>query len=57
MVMQLRAVALHNTAKDLRRLSGIPTLVIRPDSDVLIRPSNSDRLVDAITGAETPYLP
>ena len=38
MVMQLRAVALHNTAKDLRQLSGLPTLVIRPDSDVLAAP-------------------
>lgn len=57
MVMQLRAVALHNTAKDLRQLSGLPTLVIRPDSDVLIRPSNSDRLVDAITGARLLTFP
>ena len=57
MVMQLRAVALHNTAKDLRQLSGLPTLVIRPDSDVLIRPSNSDRLVDSITGARLLTFP
>ena len=57
MLMQMRAVAMHNTAQSLETLSGLPTLVIKPDSDVLIRPSNSDRLVDAIPGARLLSFP
>ena len=41
---QLAAILRHDTTKRLGQLAGIPTLIIRPDRDVLVPPSGSDRL-------------
>lgn len=53
---QLAAVARFRAG---RRLAGVrvPTLVIRPDADVLIRPAHSDRLARSIPGAKLLALP
>ncbi len=48
---QLRAILRHDTRDRLHLLEGLPTLVVRPGSDVLIRPEQSDRLHRAIPGA------
>jgi len=49
--LQLRAVLGHRTTDRLDQLAGLSTLVVRPDSDLLCRPSNNDRLAEAIPGA------
>lgn len=41
---QFAAVARHRTAERLRQLADLPTLIVRPEQDLLIRPSESDRL-------------
>ena len=41
----------HRTRSRLQRLAGIPTLVVRPDRDILCRPRNNDRLAAGIPGA------
>lgn len=41
---QFAAVARHRTARRLARLSDLPTLIIQPARDVLIRPAESERL-------------
>ncbi|MEL6179325.1 MAG: alpha/beta fold hydrolase [Myxococcota bacterium] len=48
---QAVAVLRHNTAPRLHQLSGVPTLVVKPVEDILIRPSHSDRLAQLIPGA------
>ena len=49
-VNQVRAILKHDVTTSLRSLS-VPTLVIRPGQDVLVRPTNSDRLVALIPTA------
>ena len=49
--LQLRAVLGHRTTDRLDQLAGLSTLVVRPDCDLLCRPSNNDRLAQAIPGA------
>jgi pimeloyl-ACP methyl ester carboxylesterase len=53
---QLSAVVRHDVR---RRLGGIelPTLVVRPGRDLLVRPSNSERLAQAIPRARMLSLP
>lgn len=53
---QLLAVARHDTRKRLDQISA-PTLVIRPDRDILVRPSHSDRLARGIRGATLRAVP
>lgn len=48
---QLHAITRHNTRKRLHELAVIPTLVVRPDLDILIHPSNSDHLHKNIPNA------
>ncbi len=48
---QLCAVSLHDTRASLHRLAGLPTLVVKPGLDVLVRPDQSDRLARLIPGA------
>ena len=54
---QLCAVSLHDTRASLRRLAGMPTLVVKPDQDVLVRPDQSDRLARLIPGARLETFP
>ncbi|MFO0667421.1 MAG: alpha/beta hydrolase [Polyangiaceae bacterium] len=49
-LMQLLAVARHDTRKRLAEIV-VPTLVIKPDRDELVRPFHSDRLHRGIPGA------
>lgn len=46
----LSAVLAHDVRRRLPELA-LPTLVIRPDQDILVRPENSDRLARLIPGA------
>ena len=41
---QVGAVLTHRTADRLERLAGLPTLLVRPDLDTLVRPTQTDRL-------------
>jgi 3-oxoadipate enol-lactonase len=45
---QLKAVFGHRAARELGRLQGLPTLIIKPTEDALIAPRHSDRLHRAI---------
>jgi pimeloyl-ACP methyl ester carboxylesterase len=51
-IAQFAAVARHGTAGRLGRLDDLQTLIIRPEQDVLIRPSESDRLKRLMPHAE-----
>lgn len=53
--LQLRAVVRHDTAERLQKLD-LPSLVISPDLDILIRPSACRRLADLIPGARLERL-
>jgi len=53
---QLRAVLGHDVTHRLIDIS-LPTLVVRPGRDILVRPENSDRLARGILGAELLELP
>jgi len=44
MLAQVAAILGHDAAARLRELAGIPTLIVRPGLDCLIRPRESDRL-------------
>ncbi len=55
-LQQLGAVLSHRALDRLSALR-IPTLVIKPSQDLLIRPSNSDRLAKAIPNARLLTLP
>lgn len=44
LLYQLKAVLAHDGTRFLRSFDRFPTLVIRPDKDVLVRPENSDRI-------------
>jgi len=54
---QLAAVRAHDTRDRLPELGGLPTLVVRPGSDILVPPSASDFLHATIPGAELLHLP
>lgn len=54
---QLSAVMGHDTRSRLRELDGLPTLVMRPDLDVLVRPSGSDTLHRLIPGSRLVTFP
>lgn len=48
---QIQAAMRHDTRSRLHRLAGLPTLIVKPARDLLIRPSESDRLHRRIPGA------
>jgi len=50
-VAQIQCAMRHDTRKRLHRLAGLPTLIVKPARDLLIRPSESDRLHRLIPGA------
>ncbi len=50
-LMQIQAIVTHNTKARLPELAATPTLIVRPGRDVLVRPSNSDKLHAAIPGS------
>lgn len=54
---QFASILTHHTARQLHRLEGLPTLVIRPDADILVPPSCSDALARAIPGARLVSIP
>jgi pimeloyl-ACP methyl ester carboxylesterase len=54
--LQLRAVLRHDTAGRLPDLR-LPTLVIAPDLDILVRPSACRRLAELIPGARIERIP
>lgn len=54
---QLRAVFGHDTRPRLADLAGVPTLVIKPERDILVRPRESERLHAAIPGSRILRLP
>lgn len=51
LLSQYAAIQGHYTADKLARLKGLPTLVIRPGQDILVRPEESDRLARLIPDA------
>lgn len=51
LVAQGNACRAHDTADRLHRLRGLPTLVVCPEQDVIIHPSESRRLARLIPGA------
>jgi pimeloyl-ACP methyl ester carboxylesterase len=53
---QLRAVLSHDVTARLPEIR-LPTLVIRPDRDILVRPESSDRLAAGIPNARLLALP
>jgi len=55
-LMQLLAVMRHDTRRRLKHVS-VPTLVVKPESDVLVRPFHSDVLHQGIPGAELLSVP
>lgn len=54
---QLRAVFGHDTRGRLGELAGLPTLVIKPERDILVRPTESERLHRDIPGSRILRLP
>lgn len=48
---QLRAILRHDTRARLEQLRHVPTLVVKPERDILVRPSHSDRIHRAIPNA------
>ncbi len=53
---QLAAIARHRTSPRLRSLADVPTLVVQPGRDILIRPSECARLHAAIPNARLAAL-
>lgn len=53
---QLIAVLRHNASRRLRELQ-LPTLVVKAEQDILIRPRHSDRLAGLIRGARQVSFP
>ena len=51
LLAQYAAIQRHYTADKLARLRDVPTLVVRPGRDLLVRPEESDRLVRLIPNA------
>ena len=56
LVGHFTAVTRHRTERRLSRLR-VPTLIIRPGRDILVRPSNSDRLHERIQSASLLSFP
>ena len=54
---QLAAVLQHDTRSRLHQLSGLPTLVLKPERDILVRPEHSDRIHKAIPGSTLRSFP
>ncbi len=54
--LQMRAVLGHDTSSRLRSLA-VPTQIISPDRDILVRPSACRRLADLIPGARLHRIP
>lgn len=54
---QLAAVLRHDTRDQLHRLAGLPTLVMQPANDLLIRSAHSASLAAAIPGATLVTVP
>ena len=52
LVAQYAAIQRHRTADRLASLHDLPTLVVRPGRDLLVRPKESDRLVGLIPNAK-----
>lgn len=50
-VAQIQAAMRHDTRRRLHRLAGLPTLIVKPGRDLLIRPEESDYLHDLIPGS------
>jgi 3-oxoadipate enol-lactonase len=48
---QLAAVFHHDTRARLARLAGLPTLIVKPEADLLVNPRNSEVLHEAIPGS------
>lgn len=48
---QLAAIFHHDTRARLQRLAGLPTLVIKPEEDLLVNPRNSEVLHQSIPGS------
>jgi len=48
---QLAAVSGHHTRDRLHRLADLPTLIIQPTDDLLVRPAESERLLGLIPNA------
>lgn len=55
-LLQLLAVARHDTRKRLSRIH-VPTLVVKPERDELVRPFHSDRLFRGIPSAQLLVIP
>ncbi|MCB9682071.1 MAG: alpha/beta fold hydrolase [Alphaproteobacteria bacterium] len=53
----LRAILRHDTYGRLGELADLPTLVLRGDEDVLVRPAQTDRMARAIPGARLVAVP
>jgi pimeloyl-ACP methyl ester carboxylesterase len=54
---QLAAVLRHRSLGRLPRLASIPTLVVRPGQDLLVRPEGSDAIASALPKARLLNLP
>jgi pimeloyl-ACP methyl ester carboxylesterase len=54
---QLAAVLRHDTRKDLHRLEGLPTLIMQPADDLLVRSTHSAQLAAGIPGAKLVTVP
>jgi len=54
---QLRAVMGHDVRRRLGELAGVPTLVVKPEQDILVRPGESEKLHRGIPGSTILRLP
>jgi pimeloyl-ACP methyl ester carboxylesterase len=54
---QLRAIAGHDVRARLHHLDGLPTLVVQPGDDILVRPVHSERIAQLIPGATLLQIP
>ncbi len=51
LMYQLRAIFRHQPGRRLAQLQDVPTLIVRPDQDKLVRPTASDHLHKLIPGS------
>lgn len=54
---QLAAIFGHDTRDRLHTLAGLPTLILKPERDLLVRPSGSDTLHRLIPGSRLVAIP
>jgi len=54
---QLKAIFGHDTRKRLGELKGLPTVIVKPERDLLIRPKQSELLHRLIPGSSIVRLP